>query len=134
MRFLPSFKYFTYSLIPPSYLKLIFFSSDCLLSVKKILIPVFKKASSLSLFSIVLKLKLISLKIFVVGRKVILVPVKNWLLIFSESPITFNSLLTIPFSNSILYTLPFLFIYKFRYSDNALTTETPTPCKPPDTL
>ena len=77
MRFLPSFKYLTYSLIPPSYLKLTFFSSDCLLSVKKILIPVFKNASSLSLFSIVLKLKLMSLKIFVVGKKVILVPVKN---------------------------------------------------------
>ena len=78
MRFLPSFKYFTYSLMPPSYLKLIFFSSDCLLSDKKILIPVFKNASSLSLFSIILKLKLISLKIFVVGRKVILVPVNGY--------------------------------------------------------
>ena len=81
MRFLPSFKNFTYSLIPPSYLKLTFFSSDCLLSDKKMLIPVFKKASSLSLFSIILKLKLISLNIFVVGRKVIFVPVKKLLLI-----------------------------------------------------
>ena len=122
MRFLPSFKYFTYSLIPPSYLKLMFFSSDCLLSVKKILIPMFKNASSLSLFSIVLKLKLISLKIFEVGRKVILVPVKNWLLIFSESPITFNSLLTIPFSNSILCTLPSLLISKCRSSQNRKNT------------
>ena len=117
MRFLPLFRYFTYSLIPPSYLKLIFFSSDCLLSIKKMLMPVFKNASSLSLFSIVLKLKLMSLKIFVVGRKVILVPVKNWLLIFFESPITFNSLLTIPFSNCILYTFPSLFISKFSESD-----------------
>ena len=75
MRFLPSFKYFTYSLMPPLYLKLTFFSSDCLLSDKKMLMPVFKKANSLSLFSIVLKLKLISLNIFEVGRKVILVPV-----------------------------------------------------------
>ena len=39
-----------------------------------------------------------------------------------------------PFSNLILCTLPSLFTSKFRYSDNALTTETPTPCKPPDTL
>ena len=75
MRFLPSFKYFTYSLIPPSYLKLIFFSSACLLSIKRMLIPVFKNANSLNLFSIILKLKSIFLKIFVVGRNVIFVPV-----------------------------------------------------------
>ena len=62
MRFFPSFKYFTYSLIPPSYLKFTFFSLACLLSVKEILMPVFRNANSLSLFSITLKLKLISLK------------------------------------------------------------------------
>ena len=75
-----------------------------------------------------------SLNILDVGRKVILVPVKNLFSILFESPIIFNSLLTIPFSNSILYILPSLLISKIKFSDRALTTETPTPCKPPDTL
>ena len=75
--FLPLFKNLTYSCIPPSYLKLIFISLDCLLSIRFIFTPVFKNASSLSLFSIVLKLNSIFLKISFVGRKVNLVPVKN---------------------------------------------------------
>ena len=98
------------------------------------LIPVFKNANSLNLFSIDLKLKFISLKILLVGRNVILVPVNSLLLIVSEFPIVLNSLVTKPFSNSILYILPSLLISKIKFSDKALTTETPTPCKPPDTL
>ena len=81
-----------------------------------------------------LKSKLISLKIFVVGRNVILVPVKYSLLIFSDLPVTFNALLTIPFSNSILCILPSLLISKTKFSDKAFTTDTPTPCNPPETL
>ena len=53
---------------------------------------------------------------------------------FTGTKITFYSLLTIPFSNSMLYIFPSLLISKTKFSDNALTTETPTPCKPPDTL
>ena len=74
--FFPLFKNFTYSFMPPSYLKLILTSSDNLLSIKLILTPVLRKASSRSLFSIVLKLKSIFLKISVVGKNVIFVPVK----------------------------------------------------------
>ena len=37
-------------------------------------------------------------------------------------------------SNSIKYFFPSLLISNFNFSDNALTTDTPTPCKPPETL
>ena len=93
--FLPSLIYFTYSCIPPSYLKFIFISLDCLLSIKSILTPVLRKASSLSLFSITLKLNSILLKISFVGKKVILVPVKNFFSFFIDSPTTFNCFVTI---------------------------------------
>ena len=35
---------------------------------------------------------------------------------------------------SIKYFFPSLFISNSSFSDNALTTETPTPCSPPETL
>ena len=102
------------------------------LIVKKILIPVFKNANSKPLFYD-LKSKLISLKIFVVGRNVILVPVKYSLLIFLDLPVTFNALLTIHFQTQY-YVLPSLLISKIKFSDKAFTTDTPTPCNPPETL
>ena len=36
--------------------------------------------------------------------------------------------------NSIKYFFPSLLIFNFNFSESALTTETPTPCNPPDTL
>ena len=62
------------------------------------------------------------------GKKVTWVPVSFAL------PITFNGDLAFPLLNSIKYFFPSLLISNFNFSDNALTTETPTPCKPPDTL
>ena len=82
----------------------------------------------------ILKLKFISLKISVVGKNVIFVPVKNLSLTFLEVPIIFNSFVTIPLLNSKLYIFPSLLISKIKFSDKAFTTDTPTPCKPPDTL
>ena len=38
------------------------------------------------------------------------------------------------FLNSIKYFFPSLLISNSNFSDKALTTETPTPCKPPETL
>ena len=61
--------------MPPSYLKLISFFWEDLLSWSIIFTPVFRKANSLNLFSIVEKLNSIFLKIFIEGKKVILVPV-----------------------------------------------------------
>ena len=74
--FFPLFKNSTYSFIPPWYLNFNSFASEDLLSLKIMFTPVFKKASSLSLFSIILKLKSIFLNVLVDGRKVIDVPVK----------------------------------------------------------
>ena len=38
------------------------------------------------------------------------------------------------FSNSIKYLFPSLSMYSSNFSDRAFTTDTPTPCKPPETL
>ena len=61
--------------MPPSYLKFNSFVFDDLLSFNTIFTPVFKKANSLSLFSTILKLKSMFLKVLVDGRNVISVPV-----------------------------------------------------------
>ena len=75
-----------------------------------------------------LALNFIDEKISLDGRKVICVPV------CFDFPITFNGDFDSPFSNSIKYFFPSLFISSCNFSDNAFTTETPTPCNPPDTL
>ena len=46
----------------------------------------------------------------------------------------FNALKVFPFLNVIKYSFPSLKILNSNFSDKALTTETPTPCNPPDTL
>ena len=40
----------------------------------------------------------------------------------------------ISFLKNISYSFPSLKIFKDNFSDKAFTTETPTPCKPPETL
>ena len=54
-----------------------------------------------------------------------------FLLVF---PFLDKGLIAFPFSNSIKYSLPSLNIVNSNFSDKAFTTETPTPCKPPETL
>ena len=62
------------------------------------------------------------------GQKVVLVPVP-----FAEP--TFASFSDVlPWSKAILYSPPSRFTNTSTREDSALTTETPTPCKPPDTL
>ena len=67
-------------------------------------------------------------KISLEGKKFILVP------LFFVFPIFFNGLTVFPFSNLISYSFPSLKIFSLSSLDNAFTTETPTPCKPPETL
>ena len=51
------------------------------------------------------------------------------------SPVTESLLFTLPPStNSIPWRLPLRSISRINRLDRALTTDTPTPCKPPDTL
>ena len=73
-------------------------------------------------------LNLIDEKISVDGKKVICVPVS---FVF---PIIFKGAFAEPSSNSIKCLFPSLLIINFNFLDKALTTETPTPCKPPETL
>ena len=54
-----------------------------------------------------------------------------FLLVF---PFFDKGLIAFPFANSIKYSLPSLNIVNSNFSDKAFTTETPTPCKPPETL
>ena len=62
------------------------------------------------------------------GKKLILVPE------VLDFPITLSGNLALPFSNSIKYFFPSLFISNSNFLDKALTTDTPTPCRPPETL
>ena len=94
MVFLPLLRNWTYSLIPPVYLKFNSLISEDLLSFRTILTPVFKKANSLNLFSTILNLKSIFLKILFEGRNVMDVPVKYASLIFSDSPVVWSLFLT----------------------------------------
>ena len=54
--------------------------------------------------------------------------------LFSVVPISFNAPSDSPLLNLIKYFFPSLSIVNSNHSDNALTTETPTPCNPPETL
>ena len=73
-------------------------------------------------------LNFIEEKISLDGKKVIAVPVSL------ELPISFKGFFALPCENSIKYFFPFICIYNSNFSDRELTTDTPTPCKPPDTL
>ena len=67
-------------------------------------------------------------KIFLDGRNFICVPDSF------DFPTSFSGFLASPSLNSIKNFLPSLLISNSNFSDKAFTTETPTPCKPPDTL
>jgi len=63
------------------------------------------------------------------GRNVISVPVRS-----PASPVTFSGSTGSPRRNSISCTLPSRQMRSLSHSDSAFTTETPTPCRPPETL
>ena len=91
------------------------------LSISLINIPLFKKANSLNLFSSIEGLNLIEEKISFEGKKVIFVP------LFFVLPIFLRGFNEFPFSKLILYSFPSLYIFNSNFSDNAFTTDTPTP-------
>ena len=62
------------------------------------------------------------------GLKVILVPVFLW----PTLSISLSSFFFRQFAKEISYFFPSLFISAFNFFDKAFTTETPTPCKPPE--
>ena len=62
------------------------------------------------------------------GKKLIFVP------FFFVLPIFFKGFNEFPSLNFISYSFPSLKIFNSNFSDNAFTTETPTPWRPPETL
>ena len=52
----------------------------------------------------------------------------------SVTPSTTSGATASPWRNSIWCILPLRQILSFSHSDSALTTDTPTPCRPPETL
>ena len=69
------------------------------------------------------------MKVFGEARKVTSVPVLP-----PDSPVTFSGASGSPSVNDISCGLPARQIFSFSQDESALTTETPTPCRPPDTL
>ena len=92
--------------------------------------PEFKNANSRILCSNVSKTNVISPKVSSAGIKLTSVPCSSSL----HSPIFVKCFVVVPFANSTSYTPPFFHIFVFSHTDSALTTDTPTPCKPPDIL
>ena len=101
---------------------------DVLLSSKRILTPELRKANSLSLFSNVIKeySKLENVPRDAKNRTS--VPV------LAECSISFNDSTVSPFSNRAEYFFPSRHITNSNQSERAFTTDTPTPCNPPETL
>ena len=91
-------------------------------------IPLFKNASSLILLSKIDELNFNDEKISFEGKKVIFVP------FFFVLPTIFKGFNEFPSLNFISYSFPSLKIRNSSFSDNAFTTDTPTPCNPPETL
>ena len=111
---------FTNSKIPPSYLCENSFAFFLELSINLIEIPLFKKANSLILFSRVVELNSIDEKISL--------KVKTYSCsFFFVLPSFFKGFIEFPSLNFISYSLPSLNILSSNFSDNAFTTETPTP-------
>ncbi len=122
-----SFRWRTKSSIPPSYWKLTLLVCPRS-STSSIFRPRVRKAVSRRRSARVAKSKSISSKISRSGRKVILVPVALVALPFLKSAAGW------PRSYSWLQEWPSLEISSSSRSESALTTETPTPCSPPETL
>ena len=93
-----------------------------------IFVPLFKKASSLILFWIIVRLNFTEENISFDGKNFIRVPV------FFDFPIPLKGFIALPFLNSTKYFFPSLSIINSNFSESAFTTETPTPCNPPETL
>ena len=59
-------------------------------------------------------------------------PIVYLVVVFATLPTTSSLLRRSPSAKLMLYSLPSRRIQTSRFFDSALTTETPTPCKPPE--
>ena len=91
-------------------------------------IPSFRYASSRSRPSRISNLNVGSSKISRSGLNVIVVPV------FAAFPTFFSVSAVFPRAKAIRHACPSRRTSARSHSDSAFTTDTPTPCSPPDTL
>jgi hypothetical protein len=74
-------------------------------------------------------------KVSVEAMKVTSVPDRNSPLSRKGAgPVMASGATASPFLNSISWVKPPRWTFSFSHSESALTTETPTPCRPPETL
>ena len=122
-------KYFTNSLTPPSYERVTLFSFSSLRSANSIITPEFKNANSLNRCSKVLKSYFIFVNVSSEAQNLTSVPFLS-----PAGPTFFKGLVVSPLQNSTKCSESSLQILSSSLDDSALTTDTPTPCKPPETL
>ena len=91
--------------------------------------PELRNASSRSRCSSVAKSNSVMVKVFFDGRNVTSVPRLS-----CAAPTTASGATASPSRNSMKCSLPSRQMVSLSQADSALTTETPTPCRPPDTL
>src|SRR5215469_17273285 len=120
--------------MPPLYLKVACFGSPVLgsvvrSSVRVITSPLLRKASSRRRWASVSKLYSVAVKIVLSGRKCTLVPVFTL-----AAPAFFSLLVGSPFEYVCSQVNPSRQISSSSSSLSAFTHDTPTPCRPPDTL
>ena len=131
---MPSFRNFTKSTMPPAYwntsVRGLPSASVTRSSYSTILRPLLRNAISRKRFARVSKsYTVVSVKISGSGQNDTVVPLPRFVGPTSRS---FSDVL--PWSKPMKYSLPSLRTCTSTREDSAFTTETPTPCRPPDTL
>ena len=127
---------FTKSTMPPLYLNVVLVTGSVRSSVKRISSPLFKKAMICIRSTIVWARNSVSSKMVPSGQKVTVVPVLGSPVLrsFGAGPVAETLRLTLPpFSNSASQCWPSRSMSSRSLAERALTTEMPTPCRPPET-
>ncbi len=133
---LEALRCFTKSTMPPLYLKVVLVTGSVRSSVKRISRPLFKKAMICMRSTTVWARNSVSSKMDPSGQKVTVVPVRGSPVLRSlgAGPVAVIFFLSLPpFSNSASQCWPSRSTSSTSRVDRALTTETPTPCRPPET-
>src|ERR1700688_1077807 len=99
------------------------------MSDNTIVTPELRNASSRSRCSSVAKSNSVMVKVFFDGRNVTSVPRLSWAV-----PTTASGATASPSWNSMKCASPSRQMVSLSQADSALTTETPTPCRPPETF
>ena len=76
----------------------------------------------------------VMVKVLVDGRKVISVPVRGPSAAGGAAPVSSSLPSASPWAKRMAYSLPSRQMQRLSHSESALTTEMPTPCRPPATL